>query len=300
MSDFIYTFFPIFIVTVVVLGMLWLVYLLKSQNIVQLKNDQKAEVTGHKWDEDLEELNNPLPRWWRWLYILTIIFSVVYLLLYPGLGTFKGLTGWTSQQQYNKEVAAAEAKYAAQYKKYSTMDISTLAKNKEANDMGKRLFLTYCIQCHGSDARGAKGFPNLTDNDWLYGGKAADIYHTIANGRHGQMAPWGAKLGEEKIKDVANYVLKLAKRPYDEERAVRGVAIFSLHCTVCHGTDGRGNQTLGAPNLTDSKWLHGSSEEAIIETITNGRDNQMPAWKDFLGDEKVHLLSAYVYSLSNQ
>ena len=300
MSDFISSFWPIYITAIVVVSIIWLAYLLLSQNKIKLQKGQQIEVTGHTWDEDLEEYNHPLPKWWMWLYLLTVIFAVAYLALYPGLGTFTGLFSWTSHKQYTTEVVAADKKYAPLYQKYLQINIPILAKNKDANEMGKRLFLTYCMQCHGSDARGAKGFPNLTDNDWLYGGTPADIQKTIAEGRHGQMAAWGAALGEEKVKDVANYVLKIAHRRHDEERATRGAVIFQQACVTCHGKEGKGNQALGAPNLTDKTWLYGGSEEAIIETITNGRDNQMPAWKEFLGDGKVHLLSAYVYSLSHK
>jgi cytochrome c oxidase cbb3-type subunit 3 len=300
MSDFIGEFWNIYITFIVIVSLIWLGYVLLSQATIKLPRKEEIKVTGHIWDEDLEEYNHPLPSWWMWLYMLTLIFAVVYLTLYPGLGSFKGLFGWTSDKQYVIDVSVTDKKYAPLYQTYLQLDIPTLAKNKEANAMGRRLFLTYCMQCHGSDARGAKGFPNLTDHDWLYGGTPKDIQQTIAEGRHGQMAAWGAAFGEEKIKDVAHYVLKIAKRSYNEARATRGAIIFQQACVTCHGKNGTGNHTLGAPNLTDKTWLYGGSEAAIIETITNGRDNQMPAWKDFLGEGKVHLLSAYVYSLSHK
>jgi cytochrome c oxidase cbb3-type subunit 3 len=179
------------------------------------------------------------------------------------------------------------------------MDIKAVAADKQAMEMGKRLFLTYCMQCHGADARGSKGFPNLTDADWLYGGEPEKIVETIANGRQGVMPPH-AHLGADTIKNLANYVRSLSGLPHDAERANKGrEAFMTAGCVGCHGMDAKGNQAIGAPNLTDSTWLYGSSEATITETITNGRQNRMPAWKDFLGDAKVHLLAAYVYSLSN-
>ena len=233
------------------------------------------------------------------MFVLTLVFGVVYLVLYPGLGTFKGIRGWTSVGQYKSERAEAEAKYQPLYDSYLKQDIKTVAADPKAHEMGQRLFQTYCMQCHGADARGAKGFPNLTDNDWLWGGDAATIHTTIAAGRVGAMPAWGAAFGEEKVKDAANYVMSLSGKKHDAERAARGKETFTAVCAACHGPDGKGNQALGAPNLTDNVWLYGGTEKAIIETITNGRNNQMPAWKDFLGDGKVHLLTAYVWGLSN-
>jgi cytochrome c oxidase cbb3-type subunit 3 len=233
------------------------------------------------------------------MFYLTIFFGIGYLALYPGLGKWAGLRGWTSVGQYKEERSQAEAKYQPLYDKYLKQDVKAVAADKEAQEMGKRLFQTYCIQCHGSDARGAKGFPNLTDNDWLYGGSPEQILQTLNAGRQGQMPAFGAAFGEEKVKDVANYVMSLSGKKHDAERAGRGKETFSTVCAACHGPDGKGNQAMGAPNLTDNIWLYGGTEKTIIETVTNGRANQMPAWKDFLGDGKVHLLTAYVWGLSN-
>ncbi|MCX7208626.1 MAG: cytochrome-c oxidase, cbb3-type subunit III [Proteobacteria bacterium] len=302
MTDFQSIFWNYWIAIIVIGGIVAMTLLLMSQGVVKLKKGENADVTGHKWDGDLEEFNNPLPGWWVMMFYMTIVFGVIYLIIYPGIWGGSGINGkkWTSTSQYNIEMAQANSKYQGLYDKYSAMPIAAIAQNQEAKDMGKRLFLTYCIQCHGADARGAKGFPNLTDGDWLHGGSPEKILESIANGRHGQMPAWGAVFGEEKVKDVANYVLQLSGKPRNELRASRGAETFKQTCVACHGAEGKGNQDLGAPNLTDNIWLYGGSEATIIETITNGRSNVMPAWKEFLGDAKVHLLAGYVYGLSNK
>ncbi len=299
MSDFVSDFWGVYIAVVVIVGLVGLAYLLFTQSKTTVKKGEEVQITGHIWDDDLAEYNNPLPRWWMLMFYLTLIFAAGYLVLYPGLGTWKGIRGWTAVGQYKEEKAAAEAKYQPLYDKYLKQDIKAVAADPEAQAMGKRLFQTYCVQCHGSDARGAKGFPNLTDNDWLYGGDEKTIHTTIAGGRHGQMPAFGAAFGEEKVKDVANYAMSLSGKKHDADRAARGKETFAAICSACHGADGKGNQAMGAPNLTDNVWLYGGTEKTIIETVTNGRNNQMPAWKDFLGDGKVHLLTAYVYGLSN-
>lgn len=300
MSDFVSSFWGYWIAGVVITGFIGLAYLLFTQSKATVKKGETVDITGHVWDEDLAEYNHPLPRWWMYMFYITLVFGAVYLALYPGLGTFKGLRNWTAVDQYKTERAQAEAKYQPLYDKYLQMDVKAVAVDPQAQEMGKRLFQTYCVQCHGSDARGAKGFPNLTDNDWLWGGDPATIKKTISEGRHGQMPAWGAAFGEEKVKDVANYVMSLSGKKHDADRASRGKETFSAVCVACHGPEGKGNQALGAPNLTDNTWLYGGTEKTIIETITNGRNNQMPAWKDFLGEGKVHLLTSYVWSLSNK
>ena len=294
MSDFVSGFWNVYVV-VIVLGSIFACALL-------LYMQGKAKFTpgktmGHVWDETLEEYNNPMPKWWSWLFVITVIFALVYLTLYPGLGSFKGVLGWTSIGQYKIERERMDATVKPLYDKYSAMDLQAIAGDKQAMEMGKRLFLTYCMQCHGADARGAKGFPNLTDSDWQFGGEPAQIEQTIADGRMGMM-PAHAQLGADTIKDLANYVRSLSGLPNDSVRAAKGKEAFaSAGCSGCHGPDAKGMQALGAPNLTDKVWLYGSSEATIIETITNGRQNKMPAWKEFLGDAKVHLLAAYVLSL---
>lgn len=298
MTDFFSQFWAWWVAGIVVLSFAWLGYLLRSQSVVKLPKGEQVKVTGHKWDGDLEEYNNPLPRWWMGLFYLTIVFGVGYLVFYPGV--WAGTKKWSTVGQYQQESAAKEAAIKPLYDKYIKVDIATLSRDEEARKSGQSLFLTYCMQCHGSDARGAKGFPNLTDGDWLYGGEPDKIVETISQGRGGQMPAFGAAFGEEKVKDVASYVLKLAGRDYDAVRAGRGETTFKQVCVACHQADGKGSQALGAPNLTDKVWLYGGSERTIIETITNGRKNRMPAWQDALGEGKVHLLAAYVYGFSHK
>ncbi|RMC99148.1 cytochrome-c oxidase, cbb3-type subunit III [Aquitalea palustris] len=303
MSDFVSDFWGIWITAIVVAGFVGLSLLLFTQSKTTVNKGEQVKTMGHVWDGDLEEYNHPLPRWWMLMFYITLIFGACYLVLYPGLGKWQGIRGWTSVGQYKEERAQAEAKYQPLYDNYLKQDLKVVAADPKAQEMGKRLFQTYCVQCHGSDARGAKGFPNLVNHDWLYGGDPKTIETTIQGGRHGQMPAWGSVLGEEKVKDVANYVLSLSvqKKKFDAERAARGKETFATICAACHGPEGKGNQQLGAPNLThpSGSWLYGGTEKTIIETITNGRNNQMPAWKDFLGDAKVHLLAAYVWGLSN-
>jgi cytochrome c oxidase cbb3-type subunit 3 len=232
-----------------------------------------------------------------WLFYITLLFSVVYLVAYPGLGSFGGTLNWSSTGQYDKEIEKANAQYGPIFARFSTKDLKAVAADPEARQMGERLFLTYCSQCHGSDAKGAKGFPNLTDNDWLYGGEPETIKTSILQGRNGVMPPLG-HLGGEPIKDVANYVRSLSGLAADSIRVQRGKELFTQNCVACHGPEGKGMTALGAPNLTDNVWLYGSNEASIIETVAKGRNNQMPAFKDFLGEAKVHILAGYVYGLS--
>ena len=226
------------------------------------KKGEEVKTTGHEWD-GIEEYNNPLPRWWFWLYVCTWLFGIGYLIMYPGLGDYKGQWKWSSKGQYEKEMAKADQEYGKVYAKFAKMPIEKVAKDPEARAIGQNLFNTYCIQCHGSDAKGSKGFPNLTDNDWLWGGEPEKIHETIEKGRTATMAAWGPALGEERVKDVANYVMSLSKSKdqYDEERAARGKVLFSgppANCFTCHGDKGQGIQGLG-PNLTDDVWLWGGT-----------------------------------------
>jgi cytochrome c oxidase cbb3-type subunit 3 len=215
------------------------------------------------------------------------------------MGKFEGVLGWTSTGQYDKEIQAANESYQPLYDKYMAVAVADLSQDEEAMKTAKRLFINYCTVCHGSDARGTIGFPNLTDTDWLYGGSADTIKTTILNGRAGAMPAWHAALGDNGVKDVTEYVLSLSGRRIDTEAAARGKEKFAM-CIACHGTDGKGNQALGAPNLTDNIWLYGGSKKAVMDTIANGRNGNMPAFKDFLGEAKVHLLAAYVYGLSEK
>jgi cytochrome c oxidase cbb3-type subunit III len=295
MSDFVSEFWNMYVIVIVLVSILACALLLYMQGKATFT---PGKTCGHVWDETLEEYNNPMPKWWSWLFVITVVFSLVYLVLYPGLGSFKGILGWSQYGAHKAEVEKMDAVVKPLFDKYMAMDVKAVAADKQGLEMGKRLYLTYCMQCHGADARGAKGFPNLTDNDWLYGGDADLVKQTIAEGRMGVMPPH-AQLGADTIKDLANYVRSLSGLPNDSVRSAKGKEAFtSAGCVGCHGPDATGMQAIGAPNLTDKVWLYGSSEATITETITNGRQNKMPAWKEFLGDAKVHLLSAYVLSLS--
>ena len=258
----------------------------------------KADTTGHVWDEDLAEYNNPLPRWWMWLFYITVVFGLAYLALFPGLGAYQGALNWSSQQQFAAEMEEANRQFGPLYERYLGMDLRAVAADPQAREMGQRLFLNNCAQCHGSDAGGSRGFPSLRDRDWLYGGAPEQIKTSIAQGRSGLMPPLAAAVGTpEDVRDVAAYVLSLSGRAHDGLRAQRGKPRFAATCAACHGADGKGNVQLGAPNLSDRIWLYGGSEAAIVETITRGRNGIMPAHQDLLGAAKVHLLAAYLLSL---
>ena len=256
--------------------------------------------TGHVWDGDLREMNNPLPRWWVWLFVITIVFALVYLALYPGLGSAKGQLGWTQIGEYQREVDKGNADVAPLYQRFEAMTEQDMSQDPQAKAIGERLFMNNCSQCHGSDARGSKGFPNLTDSDWLHGGTPANITETLTQGRIGQMPPMAAAVGTaDDVKNVANYVLSLSNSPHDSVRANLGKSKFTA-CAACHGMDGKGNQALGAPNLTDDIWLHGYGEAAVIAMVNNGKVNQMPAQGEKLTPGQIKVLTSYVWGLSNQ
>ena len=307
MSDFTSDFWAWYVGAITVISVLACAVLLYASTTAQVVKDGQPDTTGHTWDEDLSEWNNPLPRWWMWMFYITIVFGLAYVVLYPGLGNYAGVLGWTSTGQFDDEQKQATVQYGPMFDKYLQQDIVKVAADPEARAIGQRLFLNNCAQCHGSDAGGGKGFPNLRDNDWLYGGDPETIKASITNGRNGVMPPLGGAMGgDDGVKDVANYVLSLSGRRHDELRAARGKSKFSTICAACHGPDGKGNKALGSPNLTDDIWLYGGSESTIMETINKGRGanmvaagvSTMPAHKDVLGEAKIHVLAAYVYSLS--
>lgn len=259
----------------------------------------EGDTTGHKWDGDLQEFNNPLPRWWLWLFYITIFFAIGYLVIFPGMGSFQGTAKWSQAEQYNAEIQEADSKYGPIFAGYAKRPIPELAKDAKAMASGQRLFLTYCSTCHGSDAGGAPGFPKLTDKDWLYGGEPEAIKTTILDGRNGMMPPMGAGLPDEQLDQLVAYVLSLSGREADPAKVEAGKTQFQALCVACHGPEGKGNSAAGFPNLTDKVWLYGGSPGTIKETIKLGRNGVMPAHREFLGEEKAHLLAAYVYSLSN-
>lgn len=277
------------------LGCAWLLWINRSAPIDRVG---KGEPMEHEYD-GIQELNNPLPAWWTWLFIVTIVFAFVYLALYPGLGSFEGVLGWSSQGQYDAEVESANQRYGPLFEKFAATPIATLVENEQAVEMGSRLFLNHCATCHGSDARGGNGYPNLTDGDWLYGGAPSDIVTTLNNGRIGNMPGLGAALGGESgVSDMAQYVISLSGREHDAAAAARAAPQYAVLCAVCHAADGTGNRAVGAPNLTDDIWLHGGRIEDIEVQLREGRINQMPAHRSLLSQEKIHLLATYVYSLA--
>ena len=299
MSDFTSNFWSIYITGITLVGILVCLLLLivvgKSRGIVSSDN-----TTGHVWDGDLREMNNPLPRWWVWLFVITIVFSIVYLALYPGLGTYAGKFAWTSTGQHQTELEKGNAEVAPLYARFVSMKPEDVAKDAQAMAIGERLFMNTCAPCHGSDARGSKGFPNLTDNDWLGGGTPEIIKNNITNGRVGTMPPMAAALGTaDDVKNVAQYVLSLSGSPHDSVRAALGKPKFVV-CAACHGADGKGMQAIGSANLTDNIWLHGYGEAAIMAMINNGKTNQMPAQADKLTEAQIHVLASYVWGLSNK
>ena len=296
MSDFSHVGWAWFVAGITVAGLLFCAFnlLVASKRRVMASDNS----TGHIWDEDLRELNNPLPRWWLWLFVITVVFAAVYLALYPGLGSAPGVLKWTSTGQWQTEQDKAHAAMAPVYAKYTAMPAEALAKDSKAMGIGERLFVNNCAQCHGSDAHGSKGFPNLTDGDWLGGSGAEYIVKTINAGRVGMMPPMAAAVGTaDDIKNVSHYVLSLSGSAHNNVAAELGKAKFTA-CAACHGADGKGNQALGAPNLTDKIWLHGWGEQAVAAMVINGKNNVMPAFAQRLSPEQIHVLAVYVWSLS--
>ncbi len=297
MADFVSNFWSWYIIIPTVAGIIACFLLVRWMSGGTPPSD-KPETMGHVWDEDLAEYNNPLPSWWLKMFYITLFFGIGYLALYPGLGTFAGILGWSQQNQYEREMQKADESFGPLYAKYQQQDLAVLAGDEEAMKTGARLFATYCTTCHGSDARGATGFPNLRDTDWLYGGEPQAIKTSILNGRRGAMPAWAAALGDTGVENVTQYVLSLANREHDATAATAGKEKYNQLCIACHGPEGKGNIMLGAANLTDAVWLYGGSPRAIADVIAIGRNGNMPPHKDFLGEARVHLLAAYVYSLT--
>ncbi|MCF6264331.1 MAG: cytochrome-c oxidase, cbb3-type subunit III [Xanthomonadales bacterium] len=259
---------------------------------------KEGDVTGHVWDEDLQELNNPLPRWWLYLFYFTIIFGLGYLALYPGLGNFKGLLSWTGVSQYNEEAREVHEAQKALFAPLAKLSTEELIKNEQALLTGSRLFAANCAACHGSDARGARGFPNLTDDDWLYAGDYDSLVTTITYGRTGVMPAWQSALNDDGVQEVTAFVRQLSGQQADPQLAAKGEARYNMYCVACHGPGGEGNPAMGAPNLANNIWLYGGSEAAIAHSISVGRMGNMPAQKDFLTEERIRLIAAYVSSLA--
>jgi cytochrome c oxidase cbb3-type subunit 3 len=279
-----------------VFGCWWLLHATRKNQTSDTETDR---TTGHSFD-GIEELDNPLPKWWYYLFVASCVFALAYLALYPGLGNYKGLLGWTQENQWEAEQQLAEARYGELYAKFGDTPVEELYTNKEAMQMGQRLFANNCSVCHGSAGRGNIGFPNLTDDAWLYGGDPDSILSTLHNGRAGAMPAMGVmpNMTPVQVDQVVNYVLNYSGRAEDAAAAEKGEEIFAQACSACHGADGKGNQGIGAPNLTDDAWLYGSNYDWIKETVVNGRQNMMPAQSGRLSEDQIQILAAYVYSLS--
>jgi len=287
--------FVIILTSLNIIGAAWLMLSMRRRRGGE--PGPSAETTGHVWDGDLGELNNPLPRWWLWLFFISVGFALAYLALYPGLGSYKGWLGWTSINQHEAQQRASEAEAQQVLARFAGKPVAELRHDPAALAVGRNLFANQCAGCHGSDGRGNPGFPNLTDQDWLYGGSPEQVEATIAGGRAGVMIAWRDILGARGVEDVTAYVLSLSGRALPSGKVASGAALFAANCAACHGADGRGNQALGAPNLTDQVWLYGGSVEAVRTSIAAGRQGQMPAQLERLGPQRVKLLAAYVLSL---
>jgi len=286
--------FVIIITAVSILGCWWLLHWTKG---VSDRSDDDDGSTGHVWDEDIRELNTPLPRWWLHLFNITIVFAIVYLVLFPGLGNFAGMLGWTQIAQYDEDIAGATSAQEAVFARFRDMDGAALMADDEARGIGGRLFANNCAMCHGSDGRGAKGFPNLADGNWLWGGSYEQVLTSITAGRSGLMPPQGTMLGDDGVREAVAYVQQLSGQKADPDLAAAGQARFMV-CGACHGMDGTGNQMLGAPNLTDDSWLYGGHPSDIEFTIVNGRNGNMPAHENLLSEDHRRLIAAYVKGLS--
>ena len=299
MSDFTSNFWSVYVTGISLVGIFACLLLLwfSGKAKAMTANDN---TTGHVWDGDLREMNNPLPRWWVWLFVITVVFALGYLVMYPGLGSYGGTFKWSAVGQYESEVAKGNKEVEPLYARFNGMKPEDVARDPQAMAIGERLFMNNCSQCHGSDARGSKGFPNLTDKDWLHGGTPDKIVETLVKGRNGNMPPMAAAVGSsDDVRNVANYVLSLSASPHDSVKAALGKSKFGA-CAACHGADGKGNQAIGAPNLTDDIWLHGWGENSIVAIINNGKVNQMPAQEQKLTESQIRVLASYVWGLSNK
>ena len=280
-----------------ILACLWLLRWTAKPRAANEKIGGGAD-TGHVWDKDLREYNNPLPKWWLWLFYITVAFGLLYLAFYPGLGNFAGVSGWTQAAQYEEEKAAVEARAAELLAPLAALPVAELVNNEQAMSTAHNLFQQNCAQCHGSDGGGAVGFPNLANADWQWGSDADSVVATIAAGRVAAMPPWAAVIGEPGVEEVVAYVQTLSGQQADATKAAAGQVHFQTLCSACHGMDGKGNPLLGAPNLTDEIWLYGGDAATIKQTVMNGRNGQMPAWGDKLGEQRIKLLAAYVTRLA--
>jgi cytochrome c oxidase cbb3-type subunit 3 len=296
--NFSWTLFISVLTLVNILACFWLLWWTRKKKPSTQDGDSAQATTGHVWDGDLREYNKPLPKWWLNMFYISIVFSLGYLVIFPGLGAFAGTQSWSSAKQHDEDVAVAEAKLKPLFAKYSAITVADLARDEGALALGRSVFANNCVQCHGSDARGAKGFPNLTDADWLWGSDAESVLASILNGRNAAMPAWGAVLGEQGVKEVAVYVQGLSGQTVDATMAASGQARFTTTCVACHGPEGKGNVQLGAPNLTDNIWLYGGDYASIVTSIQHGRQGKMPAHETLIGKDRARLAAAWVLAQS--
>ena len=288
--------YVIIITILTIIGCFWLLQWTKG--VSNRKEGDETGTTGHVWDEDLVELNNPLPKWWLQLFYGTIAFSIIYMVLFPGLGNVSGVLDWSQEGQWETEMEVAQQKQDAIFARYREMDNDALIADAEANATGQRLFANSCAMCHGSDGRGARGFPNIADNDWLYGDDFDTVVQSITAGRAGIMPVMVGALDDGAVDDLVAYVQSMSGQQVDTAMAESGKTHFDTLCIACHGLDGAGNQALGSPRLNDDIWLYGGDAETIRQTVTQGRNGNMPAHQDLLSDDRRRLIAAYVLSLS--
>ncbi|MCL4108934.1 UNVERIFIED_CONTAM: hypothetical protein GTU68_008129 [Idotea baltica] len=284
----------IVLTTISIIGISWI--LLANRKVEQSRDDN---TTGHVYD-GIEELDNPLPAWWFYMFLITIVWAIGYLIVYPGMGNYPGLLGWTQVGQHDAEVAAADEKFREMRDKYLALPIEEIAADPAVLKMGQRMFGNNCAQCHGADAKGRYGFPNLADTDWLYGGTPDAIKVSIVNGRQAAMPAWGDILGDQGVQQTTAYVMSLSGREGDAGQVEAGKKLYATYCSACHSQDGTGNLAFGAPNLANGIWLYGGSEQQIAHSIRKGRNGVMPAHKEMLSEDKIHIIAAYVYSLSHR
>ncbi|MCB1676323.1 MAG: cytochrome-c oxidase, cbb3-type subunit III [Halioglobus sp.] len=283
----------IVLTTATIVGLVWILFGNRKREA-----HIADETTGHEYD-GIEEYDNPMPAWWFYMFVITIVWGIGYLIMYPGMGNFPGLLGWTQIGQYEQQVDAADEKFRAMRDRYLALPVAEIAADPAVRKMGMRMFGNNCAQCHGADAKGTYGFPNLSDDDWIYGGDPATIKATIENGRQAAMPAWGDVIGDQGVLEVTQYILSLNGRDADPGQVEAGKSHFATYCAACHGADGTGNPLLGAPNLTNGIWLYGGSAEQIAHSVRAGRNGVMPAFKDTLTEDKIHILTAYVYGLRN-
>lgn len=267
--------------------------------------------TGHVYD-GIKEYDKPMPRWWLAVFWMSIVWAVFYVLLYPSLGNWKGIATveqldgtkvhWTAVNEMEADFAKNNQVFLDNFeKRFAGMSVLDLSDDPRALKIGQSLFRQNCAVCHGSNARGAAGFPNLTDNDWIYGGSPEKIVETLQKGRIAAMPAWQEQLGESGVRATAEYVMSVSGRGgLNGALVTEGADLFKKNCSVCHGANAAGNPALGAPNLTDNIWLYGGDRATIQHTLRHGRAGVMPVFADTLGEERIQLVAAYVYQLSKR